>query len=145
MLPHPCTCYVACYVLLDTHDRGGYRCKMWQGERNGAKGSLGEIVITPSTTMGKSNVWARISTQEGKDLLTCFCMKESWIKFSYVHLKDFVGQFWTLFKCITLLKKAFFEKVQILKKCWLLRYHSSNFSRLLPLFWPTKLLRWGIP
>jgi hypothetical protein len=51
MLQDPCTCYVACYVPLDTRDRGGYRCKMRQGERNGAKGSLEEIVITPLTTM----------------------------------------------------------------------------------------------
>jgi hypothetical protein len=101
---------------IDTHDRGGYRCKMRQGERNGAKGSLGEIVIIPLTTMGKSNVWARISSQEGKDLLTCFCMKVSWIKFSYVHLKDFVGQFYTLFRCITLLKKAFFSKSAYFEK-----------------------------
>jgi len=106
---------VACYVPLDTPDRGGYRCKMWQGERNGAKGSLGEIVITPLTTMGKSNVWARISSQEGKDLLTCFCMKESWIKFSYVNLKDFVGQFCTLFRFITVLKKAFWKSADFEK------------------------------
>jgi hypothetical protein len=89
--------------------------------------------------VGKYNVWARISSQEGKDLLTCFCIKESWIKFYYVHLKDFVGQFYTLLRWITLLNKAFFEKVQILKKCWLLKYHSSNFNKLLPLFGPTKL------
>jgi hypothetical protein len=67
--------------------------------------------------MGKSNVWARISSQEGKDLLTCFCMKVSWIKFSYVHLKDFVGlKNSTLFSgALHYLRKPSFEKVHMIQ------------------------------